>query len=392
MDARRFQEQLAAQIRGRFRKEGLSEPTLAAFFAMPRHRFVTRFRATGTDTWHTIDESTLPQHLSSLYADQPIVTHGERADLEERGSGGGGPVSTMSQPSFVLWLLDQLDVQPGQRVFELGTGTGWNAALLAHLVGPEGRVITSEIIEPIATQARAHLRDLPQVEVVAADGGDGHPPSAPYDRAIFTAGAFDLPLAFHHQLAPGAKLLFVLKNRGGTDTLLRLERRQRGFEATMARLSAWVPMTGRYAAPAHDTSLAHLAATHDVDLSDTRQEAFQWGADPQAGAFPWTTAGMRSFLSLHAPFTEVTLASSESAFGWALDGSLAVGSPGTLACYGTNRAKDELLATLHRWIQLGMPTLTTMHLEVHPSDEAPPPQPDTWIWRRPQSTFVWSVR
>jgi protein-L-isoaspartate(D-aspartate) O-methyltransferase len=83
---------------------------------------------------------------------------------------------------------------PGQRVLEIGAGTGYNAALMAHIVGGSGEVVTVDIERDLVDAARDHLEaaGFGRVRVVLGDGGDGHPGGAPYDRIILTVGAWDV--------------------------------------------------------------------------------------------------------------------------------------------------------------------------------------------------------
>jgi protein-L-isoaspartate(D-aspartate) O-methyltransferase len=123
--------------------------------------------------------------LKTAYAPKPVVT--KRAD-------NGTAVSSASSPNLVAEMLEQLDVQPGHRVLEIGAATGINAALLAELVGPTGRVVIIELDDDLAGGARAGLAaaGYPQVEVICGDGALGDPARAPYNRIIVTAGAWVL--------------------------------------------------------------------------------------------------------------------------------------------------------------------------------------------------------
>jgi protein-L-isoaspartate(D-aspartate) O-methyltransferase len=187
------QRQLLDQTRQIYQETPISDATAQAFMATPRHLFVSRFRERASKEWCDVTEHNLEQHLATLYADNPVILFGEDDD---------NITSTISQPSFVLRMLDLLQFQPGQTVLEVGTGSGWNAALIGHLVGPAGIVYSLEIIPELAQRAASALEDMgiTNVRVIAADGGDGHAVGAPYDRIAFTAGTYDLPRQFYEQI------------------------------------------------------------------------------------------------------------------------------------------------------------------------------------------------
>jgi protein-L-isoaspartate(D-aspartate) O-methyltransferase len=160
----------------------------AAFRAVPRHRFLPGVAP------------------AEAYRDQVIVTKVE----------DGVPVSASSQPSFMAVMLQQLGLQPGHRVLEIGTGTGYNAALMAEIVGGHGKVVSVDIDAEVVAGARACLgaTGYGGVTVLCADGTFGHPPEAPYDRIVVTVGAGDIPPALREQLRPGGCLVVPLSIRG----------------------------------------------------------------------------------------------------------------------------------------------------------------------------------
>jgi protein-L-isoaspartate(D-aspartate) O-methyltransferase len=161
----------------------------AAFRSVPRHLFVP------------------DSDLDTAYSDQSI-------SVKQRG---GVSISSSSQPAIMAIMLEQLDVQPGHKVLEIGAGTGYNAALLAHLVGSEGRVVSVELDEDLAEKARQHLEAAgygDRVEVVCDDGGYGYPEGAPYDRIILTASAWDVTPSWWTQLKQGGRLVLPLSLRG----------------------------------------------------------------------------------------------------------------------------------------------------------------------------------
>ncbi|AXK37714.1 methyltransferase domain-containing protein [Streptomyces armeniacus] len=155
-------------------------------------------------------------------ADVPLVTQWD--DGQHVGPDPGRvPTSSASMPSVVMRMLNDLDAQHGQRVLEIGTGTGWNAALLAHQLG-NWNVVSVEVDSGVANQARSAIsRAGLGVEVVNADGADGHPPGCPYDRVIATCGLRSIPYAWLQQCRPGAVIVAPWGSRfSNQDALVRL--------------------------------------------------------------------------------------------------------------------------------------------------------------------------
>jgi protein-L-isoaspartate(D-aspartate) O-methyltransferase len=145
---------------------------------------------------------------SAVYSDEPIVTQLDDGATVWPATSNAA-TSSASQPSVVLAMLDALDVRHGQRVLEIGTGTGYNAALLAHQLGEQ--LVTSIEVDPALTeQARSSLKAAGYAPtVVCADGAGGWPATAPYDRIISTAAvvAGRLPYAWVEQTRPGGLIL-----------------------------------------------------------------------------------------------------------------------------------------------------------------------------------------
>ncbi|WP_380792727.1 methyltransferase domain-containing protein [Streptomyces albidoflavus] len=144
--------------------------------------------------------------LAYADADVPIVTQWD--DGRHTGTEPGQvSTSSASMPSVVFRMLRALDVRAGQRVLEIGTGTGWNAALLAHRAGA-GNVVTVEVDGAVAQRARSALRASgAPVRVVHGDGFRGFPEGAPYDRIVVTCGLRSLPFAWVRQARPGAVIV-----------------------------------------------------------------------------------------------------------------------------------------------------------------------------------------
>ena len=200
-----------------------SERVEAAFLKVPRHLFVPG------------------QPLDTVYSDEAIIT---KRDID------GVPISSSSQPAIMAIMLEQLGLEPGHRVLEIGAGTGYNAALMAHIVGETGRVVTVDIDEDIVVAAREHLSSagFDNVEVVYADGGFGHPDGAPYDRIILTVGAWDVVPAWGEQMKNEGRLLLPLGLRG-PQVSVAFEKVDGHLESVSIRQCGFMLLRGAFAPP-----------------------------------------------------------------------------------------------------------------------------------------------
>ncbi|WP_326677816.1 methyltransferase domain-containing protein [Streptomyces sp. NBC_01237] len=143
--------------------------------------------------------------LRAVYADDSVVT--QINDGEEPTDGDRWASSSASAPSIVFRMLHMLDVAPEQRVLEIGTGTGWNAGLLAYVAGSEN-VTTVEVDPVLASKAQERLRKSGLgVEVIAGDGAMGHADGAPYDRLVATCSVRSVPRPWLTQVKPGGVIL-----------------------------------------------------------------------------------------------------------------------------------------------------------------------------------------
>ncbi len=135
---------------------------------------------------------------------------------------------TISQPFTVAFMLELLQPQPGQRVLDVGAGSGWNAALLAELVGPSGKVVAVERIPQLKRFGEENLKTAgyAAVEVVRADGSQGLPAQAPFDRIHVAAAAGQVPPALVEQLAVGGVLVVPVGDY--VQDIVRVEKLARG--------------------------------------------------------------------------------------------------------------------------------------------------------------------
>ncbi len=182
MEDARLRESLVAELQ---RTGALREAAVAhAFGAVPRHRFVPE-----------VSEE-------EAYADRAISIKGT----------GSETVASISQPSMLARMIELAGIRPGDRVLEIGTGSGYNAALLAELAGPHGLVVTIEVEPDLVQRARAALDacGYDAVRVVLGDGHGGFAQEAPYDRIVVSARANDIPVAWWQQLKDGGRIVVPL--------------------------------------------------------------------------------------------------------------------------------------------------------------------------------------
>lgn len=391
--AERLQRQLLEQSRYIYDDTPISEAVASAYLATPRHLFVSRYREWGSREWHDVRAENVHEHLATLYANRPLILFGEDDD---------DIPSTISMPSFVLRMLDLLRLEPGQAVFELGAGSGWNAGLMARLVGPTGRVHSLEIIPEVARAAAATIDrlGLTNVSVVAGDGGDGYAPAAPYDRAIFTAGAYDLPRPFYEQVLEGGLLLIVIKNEGGGDNLFVLRRTADHFASLESMPCGFVQLRGRHQVDALEPApLQTVPEWAELQHEEISRTPFWWGGKGKESAV-WRTLGIRSFLGIVEPafraFKTPKTADrtrEEHYFGlWAAaERSLVLARDDLLIAYRSPAARDRLLDRVRQWVALGMPTAASFALRVYPAEVAVAPGRTEWLVTRKDSKFLWSL-
>jgi len=191
----------------------LSPDVIAAMRKVERHRFV-------------------PAALAALaYLNRPLpIGHGQ----------------TISQPFIVALMTDLMQVKAGDKVLEIGTGSGYQAAILAEMVGS---VYSIEIIEPLGKEAGKRLKSLGyrNVETRVGDGYYGWPEAAPFDAIMVTAAASHVPPPLIKQLKPGGRMVIPLGTQFMTQYLMLVEKQMDGSLTTRQILPVrFVPLTGEH--------------------------------------------------------------------------------------------------------------------------------------------------
>lgn len=215
VDARRERmiadiERLVRETRSETGRDTLGASVMAALRKVDRRRFV------------------LPAQADEAYDNRPLAI-------------GGG--QTISQPFIVALMTDLLEVGPGDRVLEVGTGSGYQAAVLAEIAGV---VYSIEIIEPLGREAARALAaaGYRNVHTRIGDGHAGWPEAAPFDAIMVTAAAPEVPQPLLDQLKPGGRLVIPVGSQSGTQTLYVISKDARGAIARRKVLDVrFVPLT-----------------------------------------------------------------------------------------------------------------------------------------------------
>lgn len=205
---REREEMVEFQIRARGVRD---ERVLAAMEKIPRHLFVP-------ENWER-----------AAYEDRPLPI---------------GEGQTISQPYIVAVMTEQLEIRSHDRVLEIGTGSGYQAAILAELAG---EVVSVERLPEIADRARENLAraGVPSVRIIIGDGTEGYLPEAPYDAIIVTAASPTVPEPLVEQLAEGGRLIAPVGPRERQD-LVKLVKREGRVETIPLGGVCFVPLIGQF--------------------------------------------------------------------------------------------------------------------------------------------------
>lgn len=140
-----------------------------------------------------------------------------------------GAGQTISQPYTVAYMLQNLELKKGDKVLEIGTGSGWNAALMSRIVGSKGKVYTIEILKELAQNAKNRLKKYKNIKVIFGSGAKGLKKYAPYDKIIFTAAPEKIDESIKNQLKEQGVLLAPVGKQGEEQRLIKILRTKTTF-------------------------------------------------------------------------------------------------------------------------------------------------------------------
>ena len=360
----------------------------AAFKAVPRHLFLPG----------------IP--LEEVYADRAV---GLKHDM------GGLLVSSSSQPTMMAIMLEQMQLQPGANVLEIGTASGYNAAIMKHIVGDSGTITTIEIDKDLAEQAVKNLQrtKVHDVHVVHGDGALGYHPRAAYDVIVVTVGVWDIPQAWMNQLKPhGALVVPVLVD--GIQLSARFEPQADGtLLSTDNRPCAFVQLRGNYAGPdfrrqigsssliiyADDADKIDTVKLHTILSHDHEFCQFDRGL---ASADYWH--GYQLYLMVNEPqdavFMVYAIMDGHQAYGMEGRG-IALFTPGSAAfagytekgavhCYAGSDAFLTMQARMDEWVAAGEPDSTSLRMRLIPKPLGKPDIEQGKLYtRRDNYLHVW---
>jgi len=157
-----------------------------------------------------------------------------------------GQGQTISQPTTVVLMTEALDIRKGQKILEIGSGSGWQAAILSKLVSDTGKVFTMERVPELVKMARKNLKKYKNVKVIKGDGTEGLEKEAPFNRIIVTAAAPSIPATLKDQLKTGGKLVIPTGNRFVQEMMIITRTKKNKFEEKRFGSFAFVPLIGKY--------------------------------------------------------------------------------------------------------------------------------------------------
>lgn len=402
MDAASLQKQLLRKI-ATFHPQGgeprkLRPALRKGFMACPRHRFLKRFKTEREGPAHNLTKRTQERLLPTIYSDRAIQTYVDEA--------GKALPATNSEPGFVMYLLEMLDIRRGQRVLEIGSGGGWLSAVMAYAVGPRGSVQGIEINPALAEHSRRCIKalgkeiELDNLTIVTGDGGQPMDAIQPYDRVLVTAGSQSFPVSLFDQVAEGGKVIIPLSYRGGGEEVRLMTKEGDHFRSSEAIPAFFVPLVGTSQLDDFDgTILADLPLWQEVRDQPCLNQPFWLGGRGKRGIMN-RSFWFRSYLSKIETGYRVFVAKKKDRRQW-LDstfgivdersGSIAVVEGHNLVGYGSPKAAKSLIRGYRNWTREFMPAGTCFDLSIYRSGGTPAGTGRAWRETRGSCDLIWSL-
>lgn len=336
-----------------------------AFTAIPRHHFLPCFYSAAGDTWRRVDPHSVGEDdwCRLAYRDQTWVVR-----LSGPHNQPGQPASSSIQPSLAAHMLNELAVTDSSRTLEIGTGTGYLTALLCHRVGANN-VTSIDIDSELVDSASRLLSELGYTPTLAtADGTDGYPDHAPYNRVLGTAAVERIPQTWINQTRPGGRIVTPLRS---AIAVIDVHNDHHATGRFLPILTRVLPLRTQPQAPPAHPPLLHTTSDTPVHKSQLPVRAlyddnFRFLLDLALPGIEYDDQGPLGTLTVRHP-----------------DGSTAQISPaGHIQQHGPRRLCDDIASIHDTWRTTGDPCPDRYRLTIDPQNHTiwldDPPSPHHW--------------
>lgn len=356
-------------------------------FKVPRHHFIEQYYDDDAPDGIVQIESSKPtrKQLETIYSDRGMM-------IREN------PHSAASQPSLIFSMLDDLKLGPGLEVLEIGTGSGWNAGLIACGVGDDRLVYSIDLQADLVEKARKHLNSvgLNRVNLRAGDGGLGWDGET-FDRIIVTVGSADIPPAWVESLAEGGILVIPLKTRSLGDPILCLQKQDGKLTGKFTLWAGFMNLQGDFTSSTEDTLESPLDPVVEALLQEKPTSVplpAPCGLDCafwlRLNGEPIQSLGEHNHQRVNAP---VVLDEEQPAL-YFLQPGVPFKAEKYIEVYGKQHNQqlvDRLIKGVQEWTNLGRPRFKDYDIELIDSVESNDASPHSYIDKRPNATLRFSL-
>lgn len=356
----------------------------AVLFDVPRHLFIEQYydHEVPDGIVQVASPEPTEKQLETIYSDRGLMIRVE-------------PHSAASQPGLIFEMLTDLELAHGFKVLEVGTGSGWNAGLIASSVGDDSLVYSIDLQTDLVEKARNHLRSagFNRVNLKAGDGGLGWQGET-FDRIIVTVGAPDIPPAWGQSLTEGGVLVMPLKTGGVGDPILRLHKHGNKLTGKITRWAGFMNLQGNFRSAAEDV----LEPPWDPVVAALLQEEptpvpfpTSFGTDCafwlRLNGVPMRMLGeYKGQRGMHAVLLDKELPAlyvPQSVYATEVGKCVDV--------YGNPQRVERFIDGIEAWIDLGEPKITDYHVELINSAASSDTEPRGYIDKRPYATLKFSL-
>ena len=355
-----------------------------ALFNVPRHLFIEQYYDDEEPDGIAQVESPIPtaKQLEAIYSNRGLM-------IRE------APHSAASQPSLIFGMLDDLKLTQECKVLEIGTGSGWNAGLIAFRVGDESLVYSIDLQADLVEKARKHLSSagFNGINLRAGDGGLGWDGET-FDRIIVTVGSPDIPPAWIESLAEGGILVMPLKTKGAGDPILRLHKQGNKLAGVITRWAGFMDLQGNFKSSTEDA----LEPSSDPVVEALLQEeptfiplrayvgsdcALYLRLNGESIETLWEYQGQRGMHSVLLDRELPALCVPQSVYEPKPENRV--------DAYGDPKLADRFITRIEEWGNLGSPKITDYHIELIDSAASDDMVPHSYIDKRPNATLRFSL-